>query len=173
MRKKRIQIEAFNELHNLRFVYKPKPLLGPVATAIATAQRRLLKSGQKPKGGSIKRPEDGDRPLRDSGQLINSIRGKVTKYKGGYGVLVRATKGRDDSRLSNAALLAVQIHGRKTWNDRPRNPHLMTFAGPLIPAAKKAFEKSLQRQLARGNARIISGEAKVGVISRMVFGEDL
>lgn len=161
-RRKTIEVAAFDEMSGLTLVYRPRQLMRPVASKMATAQRKLMRAGRKPGGGAVTSPADGGRPLRRSGQLIRSIKGRpVLSRKSGAQAVVWASGTRDDLGASlkgrNAGLLAVQLFGRKSWAKRPRNPGLMAFAGPLPAVALAAFEAALARQLARGKARLEAG----------------
>ena len=134
-------------------------LVSAMGRAVATEVRKTLRRGKTPTGESIVVGEDGGAPLRDTGQLIKSIKSVVKKdERGNWTALIWATGTRTDApRLGgrNAGLLAVQIHGRRTWDRRPRNPNLLRYAGtPLEDAAAAAFDKQLEKDFRSGRARI-------------------
>lgn len=159
-RRRAATVDAFRDITSgLRFEYRPKPLMGAVARKVATAHRGILRRGQRGDGTQITEPVSGQRPLRRSGELLKSLKGvaKRSRRTRQWQALVWASGGRDDSELSNAALLAVQIHGRKSWTRRPRNKGLMELNRKTRQVAIETFEKVLQKQLDRGQARIVSG----------------
>lgn len=153
------------EMGNLRLQMRPKPLMGAVARAMATQTRRMLRRGQKTGGGAVRRGQDGGRPLRDTGSLLRSMKGKAVRSRRprGWAAAVWAQGTRDDLgeslRGRQGALLGVLIHGRRNDRHRPRNPGLMQAGPEVRRAAMEAFEKALQKQLDRGQARITGGAA--------------
>lgn len=150
---------------NFRLDLNERRAMGYVARAMAKDHKKALRRGKDSTGRSIKRPENG-RALRKSGELIKSIKGYASKKRGRYFALVGATGTRpdlgDSLRGRNAALLGVQIYGKRNWSDRPRNPTLMKLSRSLERIAEEAFNKFLDSEFARGRASILGGTRITG-----------
>lgn len=134
-----------------------------VAREIAKAHKRKLRRGVDSRGRAIERPDDGGRPLRQTGQLLDSIEGFATKSRGRWSATVGATGTRSDLGSSlrgrNAALLAVQVYGRRDESRRPRNPTLMELSPDLLRVGVRAFDRAFDRGLDNGRASIQDGQA--------------
>lgn len=146
--------------------WNERTIMGAVARAVATQHRRNLRSGRDSTGRAIERPDDGGRALRDSGQLIRSIKGYASRRRGRWVATVGATGTRSDVGASlrgrNAGLLGVQIYGRRSEARRPRNPTLMASSPQLDRVAAEAFARVLQRQIDRGRASVVRGRIRRG-----------
>lgn len=165
MRRPRSKSEVTLDFPDLDLELKipEKQLMGAVARKMATATRKKIRSGVTTQGSPIKPPRDGGRPLRESGQLIKSIKGYAKRQRRQTVAVVSATGTRTDLGASlrgrNAGLLGVQIHGRRREADRPRNPRLLTLTKSLRRIAEEEFDKQLERAFRRGKASIVRGDA--------------
>lgn len=151
-------------------------LLGAAARAMAKQHKKALRRGVTSTGRPLRRGEDGGRALRDSGQLLKSIRGWSAKARGGrWLAVVGATGTRSDLggslRGRNAGLLGVLISGRRTEAQRPREPDLMASSPALDRVGADAFMAALERDLDRGRASLSGSRASLaGLAGRALRG---
>lgn len=131
-------------------------VMGEVGRAMAAEHRRALTRGVDSTGRRIQGPDDGGAALRATGELIGSIRGFAVRRRGRWMAMVAAVGGRSDVGSSlrgrNAALLGVQIYGRRSESQRPRNPTLMALSRSLLARAGEAVEEAFER----GEGRLVS-----------------
>lgn len=156
------------EAWDLELEFNEKRVMGKVAKAINKAHKKNLRKGKDSFGENIKKPQDGSKPLKDSGQLLKSIKGYTRVKDGKATAIVGATGTREDLGASlrgrNAGLLAVQIQGLRTEQERPRNPNLMTLSPALKAVAVEAFDEALQKEFDQGKATIIRGTYRRGLL---------
>lgn len=127
-----IEIPNFTELD-----IKVGSVVGKAATKAATKLRQQIRRGQDAAGSALPKPEGGGKPLRDTGQLLKSIkRGKIRRGR----TVISARGMRDDGKPNQLVMGAQQKRiGQQVMGLQPQNQAEVTAAA----------EKEIRRQLAR------------------------
>lgn len=153
-RSPRLVIDAFPQAKKgVHLTFRSKTLTGKVGRGIATFVRKAVRRGQTPDGEALVRGADGKRAWRDTGELIRLI-----KFQKG---LVSGW-GQHSSGMNAAGLMGVLIFGRRSWR-RHGGRTVSPFDAESPAVTRQGADlatKELERQLAKGQARITFGRGR-------------
>ena len=172
-RKKRVV--EFVGLDGLRFVVDEKPLVNAAGRKMATKLRQRIRRGMDGTGGPLPQAEPGHtgqkkpppkKPLRRTGQLLKSIKWNAKKRV----IAPTNDSQRDDSNLSNGALFAVLVYGRRDWLDHDSKGRIdpLRVTPEIEQVAADAVDKELEKQTAKGKAGLTNPEFRRGAAQSLV-----